>query len=115
MGGKPVRPLAVVAFMCPLLSAQAWDISFSALVAARSADLYSSRGLYESNPLLRSPDGRFSMARGVAVAVPSLVFVQVVQKWAIRKWPQARKPFTIVNFAVAGATVGVVAHNERLR
>ena len=107
--------LLILALVCLPLSAKAWEISFSVLAVARGADLYSSRGLYEKNLLLRAPDGRFSMERGLAVTVPTLVLVQVVQRWAIRKWPASRTPFTVTNFVLAGATLGVVAHNERIR
>ena len=107
--------ILVALLLCLPLSAQTWEFSFSALAVSRGADLYSSRGLYESNPLLRGPDGRFSMARGLAVTIPTLVFVHGVQKWAMRKWPSSRTPFIVTNFVMAGVTLGVAAHNERIR
>lgn len=86
---------------------QIYYSSVASLTAAHVADVYSSWGRLEVNPLLRSADGRFGT--GGAVVKSSLLAGNLtVQTLILRKWPKARRAAAILNFALAG-TVGVVA------
>jgi drug/metabolite transporter (DMT)-like permease len=79
-----------------------WQSSLGVLAAASAADLASSVGHREANPLLRGRDGRFSPVRAVVVKVAPLAGVAYMQHrvpWRGWKW---------VNFAGAGV-FGVVA------
>ena len=86
--------------------------SVATLTAAHVADMHSSWGKYEANPLLRSADGRFGM-KGVAVKSSIAAGNLTVQTLLLRKWPKARKAAAITNFVVAGVVIGIAVRNYR--
>lgn len=81
--------------------------SVASLIAAHVADVHSSWGRLEANPLLRSADGRFGV-KGLAVKSSLVAGHLTIQALILRKWPKGRKTVAILNFALAG-TVGVIA------
>ena len=88
-----------------------WNWSAVALVAANTADIHSSLGGRELNPLVRGADGRFDLGRGVALkiaAVGGSLFVQSL-------FPRGKKLFAKINFGAAGVTGGVAVSNYRKR
>ena len=86
--------------------------SVAAVTAANVADVHSSLGKYEANPLLRSADGRFG-AHGVAIKSFIAAGNIGVQALILRRWPKARKAAAIANFVAAGALVAVAARNYK--
>jgi hypothetical protein len=76
-------------------------------------DAHSSRGKFESNPLLRKSDGRFSVGKAVglksAVGVGMFVLQQRTAKHAPHK--NYYKGFTIATAAAAGTMGAVAARN----
>ena len=84
-----------------------------ALVASSTADVASSVGKLEANPLLRSGDGRFG-ARGAGIKLGACVAVLLIQNRA-RKSGKSEKPMAIANFAVSGLYGGAAIHNWRSR
>ena len=87
-----------------------YRVSQVALVGANVADLATSRGHYELNPLVAGRDGRFSLGRGVALKVGYLGGLTLVQG----RMPRHRRMWTIANFVVAGAFTGIAIRNGRI-
>jgi hypothetical protein len=88
---------------------RAWQASLGVLAVASAADLASSVGRREANPLLRGRDGRFSPGRAVVVKVAPLAALGYMQHrvpWRGWKW---------VNFAGAGVFGVVAVRNWRTR
>ncbi len=90
-----------------------WKWSAAALVAGASADVASSYGRVELNPLLRGPDGRFG-ARGVVLR-SGIVTGAILTSWAVlRRCPRSKAP-VVMNFAVGAGLGGVSVRNWRTR
>jgi hypothetical protein len=91
-----------------------WKVSAAILGAVTIADMQSSMGRPEANPLLRSGDGRFA-GRGVALK-GVLVGAAVGGQWLmLRKVPNASGYAAGANFAAAAITGAVVARNHMLK
>jgi hypothetical protein len=88
-----------------------WRISVVALAASSSADAWSSYGRHEMNPLLRSPDGRFS---GKAIGIKAAIAGSgVVAQWLmLRHRPESAKAAALTNFGMAGIFTGVAVRNR---
>jgi hypothetical protein len=69
----------------------------------------SSWGRYESNPLLRSSDGRFG-AKGVSIKLLA-AGVTLVPQICLRRHQHTQRLFTVINFAQAGLYTGAAIHN----
>ena len=107
--------VALVFAACLPLAAQDRPLywaSVAAVTAANVADVHSSLGKLEANPLLRSADGRFG-SRGVTIKSGIAAGNIGVQALILRRWPKARKAAAIANFIAAGALVAVAARNYR--
>lgn len=114
------RTILAVALACHLAAAadvhrQAdkkwWWLSVAALGAATAADVRTSWGRPELNPMLSGPDGRFG-ARGVAVKL-SISGVNCGLQWLLlRKRPDLGRAAAGVNASLAAWNVGVVARNQ---
>jgi hypothetical protein len=87
-----------------------WVASSIALLAATSADMASSWGRYEANPMLRSADGRFGV-RGASIKLAMAGAIIVPQMFFMRRSPRWQRLFTIANFAQAGLYTGVAIRN----
>jgi hypothetical protein len=96
-----------------------YNVSLGVLSVGHVADIASSSGGFEANPLLRRPDGRFSLSRGVwlkaATSGTSVVVQQILRRKQPREWHKYGKLFTVLNIGI-GATAGVIAvRNWRMR
>jgi len=90
-----------------------WKSSIGALAATETADILTSRGRIEDNPLLRAPGGGFDTGKGVALKA-AVVGPLVLAEWALKRHhPERRKGFAWVNFAISGFNTGVAIHNEK--
>lgn len=87
-----------------------WVASCIALLAATSADMASSWGRNEANPMLRSGDGRFG-ARGASIKLAMAGAMIAPQFFVMRRAPGSQRLFTIANFAQAGLYTGVAVRN----
>ncbi len=84
-------------------------LTFAAAVAAQFLDVHSSVGRREANPLLRGPDGRFHLGRGVGLKLGVLAGMLAAQELRpAREW-------TWINLGYAGATTGIAIRNYGLR
>ena len=91
-----------------------WKISAAVLASVTIADVQSSVGRYEANPLLRSHDGRFGN-RGMALK-GALVGAALGTQWLVlKKNPQASAYAATANFAAAAVTGAVVARNHTIK
>ena len=107
-----------------LLSAQAaeaetkrqkiWKVSAAILGAVTIADMHSSIGRREANPLLVSNNGRFG-ARGVSIK-SLIVGGGLAGQWLVlRKNPNAAGQAAAINFAISAATGAVVVRNHMVK
>jgi hypothetical protein len=92
-----------------------WVISAVALTAANLLDARSSAGAMEANPLLRNPQGGFSMGRAFAFKSVASGGLLVFEAYLIRKKPEYAKTSALVNFVSAGALAGVAARNGTVK
>lgn len=87
-----------------------WHWSVIAFAAATSADLHSSRDLYELNPVL----GRGSFgARQATVKVSLAAGLIGAEYLVIRRWPRTERAWRWVNWIAAGTTTAVAVRNYR--
>ena len=91
-----------------------WKISAAVLASVTIADVQSSMGRYESNPLLRSQDGRFN-SRGVALKGLLVGAALGTQYLMLKKSPQGSAYAATANFAAAAVTGAVVVHNHHVK
>jgi hypothetical protein len=89
-----------------------WWTSVAVLSAASIADVRSSWGRTELNPVLRGPDGRFG-ARGLAVKLSATGAGTFLQWLVVRKRPSTARPLVVMNTALAGMFAGAAIHNSR--
>lgn len=93
-----------------------WKVTLAALAAANAADVHSSRGLWEANPLMRDPAGRFHTRKGIFVktaASGGFVLLEVVLLKKSKE-PRLYKPFAITNIAAAGVIAATTVRNYTL-
>jgi hypothetical protein len=93
-----------------------WLASVAALGASNAADLHSSSGLWETNPLLRGPHGRFNARKGVlikSIASGGLALLEVI---LLKKMPEMdlHKPFAITNMVVTGVVATTAVRNYHI-
>jgi hypothetical protein len=114
------RFLALVIVTAGMLSAEQpesrtkrlWKWSLAAVAAGNAADVATSMGRHELNPVLGA--GTFGMrATGIKIGISTATVG--VQYLLVRRHPQAARKLAIVNFGMAAATGGVAAHNVSLR
>lgn len=87
-----------------------WKASLAAMAAASAADLFTSVGKRERNPLLQSADGRFR-ARGIAIKSAITGGAIASQMFLLRKNPDAAPYAAAANFALSGLFTSVAVHN----
>src|SRR3989304_2000662 len=107
----------VVVLLCCAVGAGGetlYPVSVGTLIAAHTADIHSSWGKLEVNPLLRSIDGRFRI-KGVAIKSGIVMGNLTGQTLILRRWPKARKIATLVNFISVGVVGGVAIRNYTVR
>jgi len=81
-----------------------------------AADLHSSRGLAEANPLLRNGQGGINPVKGAVVKSAAAGGLLLLEALLLKKAPEHRleKPFTIINTAAAGAVAATAVRNYRI-
>jgi hypothetical protein len=87
-----------------------WKASVALLAASSVADVHSSWGRLEANPLLRGPNGRFS-TQGVVLKTMIVSGVIGAQYLMLRNHPKASKYGAITNFLMAGAISAAAVSN----
>lgn len=80
-----------------------WIISVATLAAASFADVYTSKGKFEANPLLRDPTGRASVGKMVAFKTGAIGGTVLVEALLARKQESGYKSATILNFGLSAA------------
>jgi hypothetical protein len=89
-----------------------WWVSVAAVAAASFADMHSSWGRRELNPMLRGPDGRFG-TRGAAVK-SSIVGASCGLQWLLlERKPHMAGVLSGANWGLAAWSAGVAARNRR--
>jgi len=93
-----------------------WWVSVALVAAASVADVHSSRGLTEANPLLRNGRGGIDVARGAWMKSATVGGVVLLEALLLKKAPEHRleKPFTLINTAAAGAVTFTAVRNYRI-
>lgn len=87
--------------------------SKAALIAASAADIASSWGKPEANPLLRSTNGTYG-ARGVSIKLAFVGGAFVAQRFIAKRCHDCAAPLAITNFAAAGLIGSVAVRNSRI-
>jgi hypothetical protein len=90
-----------------------WLLSVAALTAASAADIATTQGHPELNPLLAS-NGQLG-ARGYTLKIGLTAAVPLIQWTILRRHPERAARFTLMNGVAAGAWGAVSIHNARLR
>ncbi len=90
-------------------------VSTAVFVGGNVADLLSSCGGYEMNPLARSADGRFSMGKGLAVKAVYVGGVLLMERLVGGRSGRGRGFFTKMKMVTGGVFVGVATRNWRLK
>ena len=90
--------------------------SVAMMAAANAADLHSSRGLAEANPLLRNGQGGINPVKGAVVKSAAAGGLLLLEALLLKKAPEHRleKPFTIINTAAAGTVAATAVRNYRI-
>lgn len=93
----------------------AYGVSVAALVGASAADLASSWGRPELNPVLalRGQSSRFGW-QSAAVKLGITATTLLIQRTILRRRPDLRKQLTVSNFLAAGAMGGVAIRNQAI-
>jgi len=87
-----------------------WWASVAAVGAANAADILTTRGHLEVNPLLRGPNGMLSSGRVVAFKIAPQVGVLVLERLVLRRQEKAA---IIINLGMAGANAAVAYRNRQ--
>ena len=116
---KPALLLMVFCLFIPSAHAgprkrKLWKVSAFILGSITIADIHSSAGRRELNPLLQSSDGRFG-AHGMAVKGAIVGGALGAQWWMLKKNPGAAGYAAGANFAAAAATGAIAARNYMLQ
>jgi hypothetical protein len=116
-----MKRLVLLIFVCSLSSPaeerggkKLWKWSAVALAASSAADVHSSYGMRELNPILRGPDRRFGVSSALmkAGAVGALV---LGQKLFLPGRSGRMKGWTAINFSMAATTGAFATHNYIVR
>jgi hypothetical protein len=94
--------------------ARLWKWSVVTLAAATAADMHSSYGMQERNPLLRGSGRRFDANSALLKAGAVGVFL-VGQKLFLPGRSGRKKNWAVVNFSAAATTSVFAAHNYVIR
>jgi hypothetical protein len=88
--------------------------SQAALVAGATADVASSWGAREGNPILRGNDGRLG-SQGASIKLGMIAGGLTLQYIAFKRHPEAARSIAISNFVAASALGGLALRNARVR
>lgn len=101
----------LMALGLPLAGADLYKASLPLYLGAASADIASSWGLEERNPILGRGTFRAPQAVRSAAITGSVVLVAHLTQ---RKWPRLRRPLGWVMLGMAGTRGYVAIHNSRM-
>lgn len=87
-----------------------WKVSVALLAASSVADVHSSWGRLEANPVLRGPNGRFGM-QGVVLKTMIASGVLGAQYLLLRNHPRAAKYGAVTNLIMAGVISAAAMSN----
>lgn len=104
--------LVVMLISIQLRAADVFTFSQLALAGAQSADIASSLGKHEGNPLLRGGNGTFS-GPGISIKAAAVSGLWVFERLSTKKSPRTRRVLTVVNYVAAGALTVLAARNFR--
>ncbi|WP_031500079.1 hypothetical protein [Bryobacter aggregatus] len=90
-----------------------WIWSAVALTAASFADVQSSWGKMESNPMLRSSNGTFG-AKGMGIKLGIVGGILASQTILVNRAPAFAKPLTYANFGLTAVKVGIAVRNSSI-
>lgn len=102
--------LVCLILMPTSLKADPWRLSVGVVAASSVADVTSSWGYGEGNPLLRNGRGEFG-AKGLIIKGVIIGGYLGAQHLILRKRPQWRRGFTKGNWVVAGWHGGIAVSN----
>ena len=112
------RVLAILFLTAGIMSAEGadngakrlWKWSLAAVAAGNAADVMSSVGRHELNPVLGV--GQFGLrATGIKVGISTAA--AGLQYLLVRRRPEAARKLAYVNFGMAAVTGGTAAYNAR--
>ena len=98
-----------------LFSQNLWKISVGTMVVAGAADVGSSIGQYERNPLVIRGDGKFDTTKGILLKSAITGGIVGVQWLLGRKDPKILRKCAWINFGAAGLWGGAAVHNLWIR
>ncbi|MCS6953845.1 MAG: hypothetical protein NZM33_13435 [Bryobacteraceae bacterium] len=87
------------------------------LGAVQVADVASSRGMPEANPLLRDGSGQFHVGRAMWIKLGASAGLLTLEAILARRERDRNlyKPFSVINLGAAGAVGAVAVRNARMR
>jgi hypothetical protein len=109
-----IAPVTLPAAVAPHAHSNAkkwWVLSGIAMTAASLVDFGTSMGHNESNPALQSPNGQFSVARGLSLKLGLAGATMLFQALITRHHPELYAPSAVVNTVAAGAFGAAALHN----
>lgn len=86
-------------------------ISQLTLIASTTADVLSSRGLIEQNPILGR--GPFTLNNQGVKSFAITGGLILIESLLVRRFPSTQRVFSIVNFGASAAHAGATIHNVR--
>jgi hypothetical protein len=121
--------LLAVALSAPMMAqdqpnTKLYKLSVEALAASTTFDLATSIAdslgcgkvaCHETNSLLTGPGGQFSTARAIAIKSAFNGGLVLGEMLLVKKYPQLRKAFTVINFGDAGLYTYTGFHNLSIR
>ena len=91
-----------------------WKLSIAAVAVSTAADVHSSYGMRELNPLLRGPGGRFGVQSALLKAGAVGVLL-LGQKLFLPGRSGRMKSWSALNFSMAATTGAFAVHNYAIR
>jgi hypothetical protein len=88
-----------------------WNWSVAVLAAANAADIGTSLGRHELNPVLAGRTGMLDTGRAIGLKAGLFGGLAVTEFLIHRHHPEVEKPFVLVNFATAATLAAIAAHN----
>jgi hypothetical protein len=114
-----MKRLILLVFLTSLCSqaeerTKLWKWSVAAVAASTAADVHSSYGMRELNPLLRGPGGRFGVQSALLKA-GAVGVILLGQKLFLPGRSGRMKGWSTVNFSMAATTGAFAVHNYAIR
>ena len=93
---------------------RAWKVSLIPVVASQSLDIASSYGMYERNPMLAGPDGRFG-TKALSIKLGATAAVIGAEYLIVKKWPSSARVLSKVNWGTSALTTAFAVHNYAIK